>query len=251
MPSLVTELTLQQRHWLEENQRTLSEESGSSPPATAESPPGSMDIDERWGIRVDRPSMDNSIFRTRTPAGSEPLSHHNMLPSSSPSWNTHHNEPYASLEPPPDSKLQKRPRLAYPSPGPPPPPHHPLNHPHLSHMHHPHSAFYMGGQQYSHEDQRDDLGQHQTDSPASPVEVDLCPIFPHGGAKLTWKQSYENLLAYKNHYGDCNVPQKYVGNPKLGGWVNKQRKKKKNPVKYGRLTAEHLKLLSDVGFKWE
>lgn len=45
------------------------------------------------------------------------------------------------------------------------------------------------------------------------------PAFPHNGEKLTWQQSFENLQAYKQTYGDCNVPQKYKLNQKLGGWV--------------------------------
>jgi len=45
------------------------------------------------------------------------------------------------------------------------------------------------------------------------------PIYPHIGEKLTWEQSFQNLQVYKNVFGDCNVPQKYRGNPKLGGWV--------------------------------
>jgi len=53
-------------------------------------------------------------------------------------------------------------------------------------------------------------------------------------------------LIYKN----CNVPQKYSGNPKLGRWVNKQRKKKKNPVKYGALTDSQIDQLEDLGFVW-
>jgi len=46
-----------------------------------------------------------------------------------------------------------------------------------------------------------------------------CPPFPHLGEKLTWQQSFENLQVYKEAYGDCNVPQKYKINTKLGGWV--------------------------------
>ena len=45
------------------------------------------------------------------------------------------------------------------------------------------------------------------------------PIFPHQEEKLTWQQSYENLQVYMRTYGDCNVPQKYKLNVKLGGWV--------------------------------
>ena len=45
------------------------------------------------------------------------------------------------------------------------------------------------------------------------------PAFPHDGEKLSWQQSYENLQVYKEAFGDCNVPQKFKMNMKLGGWV--------------------------------
>lgn len=45
------------------------------------------------------------------------------------------------------------------------------------------------------------------------------PFYPHKGEKLTWQQSFENLQVYKQTYGDCDVPQKYKHNVKLGGWV--------------------------------
>lgn len=48
---------------------------------------------------------------------------------------------------------------------------------------------------------------------------DETPKYPHEGDKLTWQQSYENLQVYKDTYGDCDVPQKYRHNIKLGGWV--------------------------------
>jgi hypothetical protein len=83
-----------------------------------------------------------------------------------------------------------------------------------------------------------------------PSASERFPVLPHQGGKLSWQESYENLVAYKDHYGDCIVPQKYKGNPKLGGWVNKQRKKDKNPTKYGLLKREHEDLLTDLGFKW-
>jgi len=45
------------------------------------------------------------------------------------------------------------------------------------------------------------------------------PVFPHAGEKLSWQQSFDNLVVYKTTFGDCNVPQKFKLNPKLGGWV--------------------------------
>ena len=49
---------------------------------------------------------------------------------------------------------------------------------------------------------------------------------------------------------NSNVPQKYKDNRKLGRWVNKQRKKKKNPAKYGALTKEQIEDLESLGFVW-
>jgi hypothetical protein len=260
MPTLVSELTQFQLIWLHENQRTLSEESSASQGAasghTAAAP---MDPDHRvWGgVGMGHPRrhpMGRSIFRERNATSIVPHPHH-MLPSSSPSWNANHNEPHdngmmltmdpatSSLElSTSDKPQQKRQRLSY--------------QPHLLH-HHRGDPYYTetAGSNLSSEDQRDDIGTDDVSSlnhtnNANGSEL-LGPLFPHGGSKLTWQQSYENLLMYRQHYGDCNVPQKYAGNPKLGGWVNKQRKQNKNPVKYGRMTTEHLKLLEDVDFKWE
>lgn len=76
------------------------------------------------------------------------------------------------------------------------------------------------------------------------------PYYPHKGEKLTWQQSFENLQVYKQTYGDCDVPQKYKHNVKLGGWVNKQRKKKKNPSKYGKLSDAQVSMMESIGFKW-
>jgi Helicase associated domain len=61
-----------------------------------------------------------------------------------------------------------------------------------------------------------------TDDPISmkrEPEGKRAPVYPHMEEKLTWQQSFENLQVYKLTYGDCNVPQKYRHNVKLGGWV--------------------------------
>lgn len=131
--------------------------------------------------------------------------------------------------------------------------HHPFHHAqqqyhHPEHMHHPHLHHpaippqRAGGLM----DRRDDAP-----SPTTAKTTERFPSFPNAGDKLTWQESYENLVAYKEHYGDCSVPQKYKGNPKLGGWVNKQRKKYRNPAKYGQLKDEHIDMLTSLGFKWQ
>ena len=34
---------------------------------------------------------------------------------------------------------------------------------------------------------------------------------------------FQLLYQYKQQYGDCQVPQHYVEDPKLGAWMNTQR----------------------------
>lgn len=74
--------------------------------------------------------------------------------------------------------------------------------------------------------QSNDSRRRMTNSPPTDLlqmQTNSCgkkaPIYPHQHEKLTWLQSFENLQVYKDTYGDCNVPQKYKSNVKLGGWV--------------------------------
>ena len=48
-----------------------------------------------------------------------------------------------------------------------------------------------------------------------------------GGQQQDWVDMYEQLKAYKEEIGDCNVPQR---KSKLGRWVNKQREKHKKGI---------------------
>ena len=51
---------------------------------------------------------------------------------------------------------------------------------------------------------------------------------------------------YKEEHGDCNVPQSYESNKKLGRWVGTQRTYHKN----GELCQERTDLLEEIGFRW-
>ena len=55
---------------------------------------------------------------------------------------------------------------------------------------------------------------------------------------------YDTLEKYKEEHGDCLVPQRYLDDPKLGRWVNKQRENK------DKLLPERRKLLDEIGFTW-
>jgi hypothetical protein len=62
-----------------------------------------------------------------------------------------------------------------------------------------------------------------------------------------WKKMFDALKEYKVIHGDCNVPRvwiKYKSN--LGQWTKTQRSKYKD----GKLSADRIKHLEDIGFEW-
>jgi hypothetical protein len=59
-----------------------------------------------------------------------------------------------------------------------------------------------------------------------------------------WDETYEALTAYKNKHGDCDVPQRYNEDKRLGAWVGKQRKERK------KLSTGQRKRLDHLGFDW-
>jgi hypothetical protein len=62
--------------------------------------------------------------------------------------------------------------------------------------------------------------------------------------KRTWDEIYEALTAYKEQHGDCEVPQRYTEDRRLGAWVGNQRRDRE------KLSAGQRKRLDDLGFDW-
>ena len=62
-----------------------------------------------------------------------------------------------------------------------------------------------------------------------------------------WKARFDELLAYKQRHGDCDVPAKRGDNEPFGNWVSMQRQLKKR----GQLHPERARLLEANGFIWE
>ena len=74
-----------------------------------------------------------------------------------------------------------------------------------------------------------------------------------------WMKHFAELKAYKQEFGNCNVPARYSKNRRLGIWVSAQRQqykilkspgydsKKQRPSS---LTEERIELLSLLGFTW-
>jgi hypothetical protein len=71
--------------------------------------------------------------------------------------------------------------------------------------------------------------------------------------KVAWEEKLARLAAYKEVYGDCNVPQGWAEDPRLGSWVNMQRGCKKaldrGEASRG-MTAARAARLEALGFVW-
>jgi hypothetical protein len=66
-------------------------------------------------------------------------------------------------------------------------------------------------------------------------------------------ERFNELLAFKRAYGNCNVPSKFPLNPSLTIWVQSQRRQyklfmRKEP---SHMTMERIQKLTSVGFEWE
>jgi hypothetical protein len=69
-----------------------------------------------------------------------------------------------------------------------------------------------------------------------------------------WEAQLAKIKAYKRQHGDCNVPQKWAEDPRLGSWVRRQRNLKKNldhGEPSGVATAARVAKLDALGFVWE
>ena len=68
-----------------------------------------------------------------------------------------------------------------------------------------------------------------------------------GAWERAWVKRYQELVAYKNRFGDCNVPKKWCENTTLGLWCRTQRAE----YKKGKLTPERINRLEKIGFRWQ
>jgi hypothetical protein len=59
-----------------------------------------------------------------------------------------------------------------------------------------------------------------------------------------WAQRFAELVAFKKQHGHCEVPRDWPKNPRLRGWVFRQRYRKDT------LSAERIKKLNRLDFRW-
>jgi hypothetical protein len=62
-----------------------------------------------------------------------------------------------------------------------------------------------------------------------------------------WEKRFAELLAFKKVWDHCNVPKSWPENPKLGAWVNNQRRNKKK----GLLNTDRICRLDKIGLLWD
>lgn len=70
--------------------------------------------------------------------------------------------------------------------------------------------------------------------------------------RTSWRHMFTKLKEYRSKYGDCLVPQKFLEDPKLGRWVDKQRhwyKCKKEDRKTS-LNTSQIEEMDSIGFVW-
>ncbi|MFZ4596312.1 MAG: helicase associated domain-containing protein, partial [Verrucomicrobiaceae bacterium] len=61
-----------------------------------------------------------------------------------------------------------------------------------------------------------------------------------------WDARFQQLIAYKEAHGNCNVPSEWSENAQLGHWVNHQR----GYLKRGDMESERKRRLDEIGFDW-
>ena len=61
-----------------------------------------------------------------------------------------------------------------------------------------------------------------------------------------WEKRFAQLLAYRERFGHCRVPQKWKEDVPLGRWVEVQRQFQRK----GRLSPERIQRLDAIGFQW-
>lgn len=64
--------------------------------------------------------------------------------------------------------------------------------------------------------------------------------------RKSWYERYQELLAFKQEHGHCNVPWKWRENLPLFYWVRRMKDKKRANA----LTAEKVALMEEIGFEW-
>lgn len=62
-----------------------------------------------------------------------------------------------------------------------------------------------------------------------------------------WERMFTDLAEYRRLHANCDVPNEFPENPRLGKWIERQRMS----AKRGKLESSRLQRLGELGFKWD
>jgi len=83
-------------------------------------------------------------------------------------------------------------------------------------------------------------------------EIQFAWNYGKDAAEEQWQRRYQQLVEYKDQYGDCNVPQGFADNPQLAIWVVTQRMNyKQNKNKWTDCYPDRIEALERIGFQWQ
>lgn len=68
-----------------------------------------------------------------------------------------------------------------------------------------------------------------------------------------WKEKLQELIAFKESHGTCDIPYYYPVNPQLATWATRQRRQYTlyNKGKASSMTPARIQALENIGFKWK
>ena len=94
------------------------------------------------------------------------------------------------------------------------------------------------------------VARQRVDNLKKKLSTDRCAALDSIGfvwdpLEANWQNMFQQLEAYKQKHGHCNVPRKYPEDPALGGWVGRQRRFRNE------IPVECQQRLESIGFDWD
>jgi len=109
-------------------------------------------------------------------------------------------------------------------------------------------------------DQRKQYRLHESGKPTSMTNIRVAKLEEIGfkwalqkhTCMKSWAERYAELMKYKEHFQNTNVPIRWKKNPSLGQWVSTQRQEYGNfkSGKKSNMTQARIDALNSIGFVW-
>ena len=87
---------------------------------------------------------------------------------------------------------------------------------------------------------------------SSLVTPEYAMVSSRSAGRVTWEARFDELVAFKEKNGHCDVPNSYAQNKKLGSFVKKQREdyRKKMIGRKSPMSDTRIQKLEGIGFNW-